>query len=501
MPPEFILAVDQGTTNTKAMLVDRGGYVVFQIAESLSVMHPRAGFVEQDANEIWHSVKKAMLECVAYARNLNGIVSGITISNQRETAVAWERGHVPIAYGPAVSWQCRRSAEICERLTEQHARIQELTGLPVDPLATAGKWAWMLEQDASLRAAVDRDEVCFGNIDSWLLANLTRGKEHATDHSNASRTALFDLKRLDWSDELLGLFGISRSVMPELRPSASLFGVCTAFAEIEGVPVVAMIGDSHAALFGHGSYRAGAVKATYGTGSSLMMLTDSLPDANTTLARTIAWSLKAEDVAFALEGNIAMTGSAVAWVGEFLGMTDPVDGAVALAGSVSDAAGLVFVPSMVGLGAPYWDTRARGVLANLERTHKAAHLARAAVDAIAFQVADVLFAMEKASGIAIPELRVDGGATRNDVLMQFQADLIQRPVLRSSNESLSALGAAWLGGLTLGWWKSLDEIEALTHIEDRFEPQVSKACAATRYAEWKLAVARARLREPIGVAA
>jgi glycerol kinase len=501
MPLEFILAVDQGTTNTKAVLVDRSGRSVFQTAESLTLMHPQAGFVEQDADGIWNSVRKVMLECVAHVQRVDGHVMGIAISNQRETAVAWRRGNELVAYGHAVSWQCRRSTEIVDRMSDRHEAIRDITGLPVDPLATAGKWTWMLKHDEALRAAVPRGEVCFGNVDAWLLANLTGGKVHATDHSNASRTALFDLAQLDWSEDMLEAFEIPRSVLPKVHSSASVFGICTSIQGLEGVPIVAMIGDSHAALFGHGSYVASAVKATYGTGSSLMMLTGSLPGPGTSLARTIAWSREEHGVTFALEGNIAMTGSSVAWVGEFLGLPEPVSGTVALAASVTDAAGLVFVPGMVGLGAPYWDTRTRGLMANLERFHKAAHLARAAVDSIAFQVADVLFAMEDTSRTAIPELRVDGGATRNDALMQFQADIIQRPVLRSSNELLSALGAAWLGGFTLGWWTSLDQVEALTQGGDRFEPRMARAYAESRHDEWKLAVSRARLLKPMGEAA
>jgi len=500
MPHGFILAVDQGTTNTKALLVDRNGRAVFQASEGLGLVYPQAGFVEQDANAIWDSVRKVMGECVAHARSVGAEVEGIAISNQRETAVAWRRESSPVPFGNAVSWQCRRSTEVCERLAAQHELIREVTGLPVDPLATAGKWTWMLEHDAALRAAVESGEACVGNVDAWLLANLANGVVHATDHSNASRTALFDLAGLEWSETMLGLFGVPLSVLPEIRASASVFDTCTAIDGLEGVPIVAMIGDSHAALFGHGSYAAGAVKATYGTGSSLMMLADALPAASGALARTVAWS-SSDGMRYALEGNIAMTGSAVAWVGEFLGLREPVEDAVALAASVSDAAGLMFVPGMAGLGAPYWDSKARGLIGNLERSHKAAHLARAAVDAIAFQVADVLFAMEEASGIAISELRVDGGATRNNSLMQFQADVLQRPVVRSSNELLSALGAAWLGGLTLGWWSSLDEVEKLAQGGDRFEPAMTRGLAAERYAEWKLAVARAQLQNVAEVAA
>jgi glycerol kinase len=330
-------------------------------------------------------------------------------------------------------------------------------------------------------------------VDSWLLYNLTGGKLHATDSTNASRTALLSLDTLAWDDALLSLFAIPRAALPQILPSNGDFGACSAIPALRGVPIAAAIGDSHAALAGHGCYDAGVVKATYGTGSSLMMLTPELSSAGGRLARTVAWSAQG-CTRFALEGNIAMSGAALQWVGEFLGLPRPIDDAAALAATVPDAAGLVLVPAMLGLGAPHWDTAARGLAAHLERSHTAAHLARAAVDAIAFQVVDVLQAMEEASGCRLPVLLADGGATRNDALMQLQADLLGRPVHRSAQEDLSARGTALLAGLTLGWWRSFAELAALPISVQTFNPQMSAEARERLLGSWRLAVRRARLK-------
>jgi glycerol kinase len=488
-----VLAIDQGTTNTKALLVGRGGLPVFRASVPVDLLQPHSNLIEQAPSDLWQSVRAVIKQCASFAKDVGLAVEGIAISSQRETAVAWRAGRDVAAIGNAISWQCRRSAEVCDRLAPHHLLIRQVTGLPVDPLATAGKWTWLLEHSSEVRSAAESGQLRFGNVDAWLLANFTGGESHATDHSNASRTALFDLRSLKWSEELLSIFGISRAALPEVKSSASQFGTCTTIPELDGVPVVAMIGDSHAALFGHGSYVPGAVKATYGTGSSLMMLTPALLEESASLARTIAWSY-GDRVQFAMEGNITMTGSAVQWVGEFLGLTNPIADTVALANSVPDSDGIVFVPAMVGLGAPYWDANARGTISNLGRSHTAAHLARAALDSIAFQIADVFLAMEKATSVAMPTLRADGGATRNSDLMQFQSDILCRPVLRSSNEELSGLGAAWLGGLTLGWWNSLDEIEYIPHPSERFEPSMPAAKRELLYSKWQLAVDRARLQ-------
>ena len=276
MASGVVLAIDQGTTNTKALLVGRDGLPVFRASAPVSLLQPQPDFIEQDPSGLWQSVCEVIRQCVAFAKERALPVEGIAISSQRETAVAWRAGRDVAAIGKAISWQCRRSTAICDRLALHHPLIRRITGLPVDPLATAGKWTWMLEHSCEVRGAADSGDLRFGNVDAWLLANLTGGDCHATDHSNASRTALYDLRTLSWSGELLSIFGIPRATLPEVKPSASPFGRCTAIPELNGVPVVAMIGDSHAALFGHGSYVPGAVKATYGTGSSLMMLTSAL---------------------------------------------------------------------------------------------------------------------------------------------------------------------------------------------------------------------------------
>jgi glycerol kinase len=498
MAGEWILAIDQGTTNTKAVLVDRAGEVVFRISEPVEILQPQAGWVEQDPLALWRSVVQVMTECARHAGRMRGSIAGIAIANQRETALMWRRGAQtaeaagePI--GNAITWQCRRSAPVCERLRGDAGRIQTTTGLPLDPLLSATKWAWALEQKPDLRTEVESGEVFLGNVDAWLLYNLTADQVHTTDHTNASRTALMTLAKLDWDPQMMELFAIPRNGLPMVRPSSGEFGKCAAIPELAGVPIVAMIGDSHAALVGHGCYESGTVKATYGTGSSLMMLTPDLVGESKHLARTVAWS-NTTGARFALEGNIAMSGAALQWVGEFLGLAHPIEDAAALAATVPDAASLVLIPAMVGLGAPHWDATARGVACNLERSHTAAHLARAAVDAIAFQVADVLEAMEDAANVKLPVLLADGGATRNDTLMQMQADVIGRPVHRSSQEDLSARGAALLGGLALGWWSGLDEVAPLQNRAKVFEPGMSRTERDKLRNAWRLAVRRARLR-------
>ena len=490
MATDCILAIDQGTTNTKVLLCDRRGEAIFKTASPVALLQPEAGYVEQDPVTLWESVRCAIRAAIRFAGTANAAIAAIAISNKRETAVAWDAvSGEPLEN--AVGWQCGRSAPICERLASHSARIRARTGLPLAPLISTGKWAWLLENSSRVQAACRQGTLHFGNVDSWLIHQLTGGAVHATDLTNASRTGLLNLESLDWDSELLALFGIPRAAMPELRPSAGEFGVCEAIQELHGVPVLAAIGDSHAAMFGHGRFAPGSIKATYGTGSSLMALTGDLLTDTPTLARTIAWSFGGA-TQFALEGNIAMTGSAVQWAGEFLGFADPAAEVARLAESVADSAGVYFVPAMVGLGAPHWDAGARGAITGLARNHTAAHFARAALEAIAFQVVDVAFAIEAASGAQLTELRADGGATRNSMLMQFQADILGRTVMRSSNEELSAIGAAWLAGLALGWWSSPAEISSMADSGERFTPAMPEAARSALYAGWTDAVARVR---------
>jgi glycerol kinase len=494
MTEGLILAIDQGTTNTKALLVGESGTPVFRASAPVSLIQSPQGFLEQDPLLLWESVLKATGECVGYARATGSAIEGIGISNQRETAVAWNAiTGMPVAN--AVSWQCGRGTGICQRLASQSPKFphqfRARTGLPLAPLVSACKWAWLLENEWCIKALAGENRLRLGTVDSWLIHQLTRGAVHATDFSNASRTGLLNLETLGWDSELLETFGIPQDAMPSLKSSAGRFGTCTAIPALDGVPVLAAIGDSHAAMFGHGCYAPGTVKATYGTGSSLMALTSALIADTPALARTIAWALNGR-AQFALEGNIPMTGAAVQWVGEFLHLPNPAADAAGLAATVETSGGVYFVPAMVGLGAPYWDAQARGAIVGLGRAHTSAHLARAALDAIAYQVADVFFTMEQAMGAPIRELYADGGATRNESLMQFQADILGRAVLRSSNEELSALGATWLAGLQLGWWSSVEELAALPRTEDVFPPGMSEGERVRLYGGWANAVHRTR---------
>jgi glycerol kinase len=490
MPSGLVLAIDQGTTNTKALLVAKSGQPVFRVSYPVALIHGGHGHIEQDPLALWESVKRAIGDCVLYASQTSASIEAVAISNQRETALAWDaETGMPLAH--AISWQCGRSDEICQRLKPHAVSIRKRTGLPLATLISAGKWTWLMENNAGAQAAAKAGTLGLGTVDSWLLHLFTEGMVHATDFSNASRTGLLNLDRLTWDGELLELFRIPLASMPELKSSSGFFGICRVIPGLEGVPILAAIGDSHAAMFGHGRYFPGAAKATYGTGSSLMALTAGLAADLPALARTVAWSINGQ-TQFALEGNIAMTGSAVQWVGEFLQLPDPTECAASLAATVTDAAGVYFVPAMVGLGAPHWDASARGTISGLSLAHTAAHLAHAAVDAIAYQVADVFNAMEDAASLDLPALHADGGATRNGALMQFQADILGKPVWRSANEELSAIGAAWLAGLALGWWTSPKELAELPQAIDPFSPTMDAPKRHGFYSGWKAAVKRAR---------
>jgi glycerol kinase len=490
MSSGLILAIDQGTTNTKALLVDRSGAPVFRTSSSLAIVTTREGHVEQDPDALWDSVRAVSATAAHRAETMGVHIEALAISNQRETAIAWSASTgAPLA--EAISWQCGRSAAICDRLAGKADLLRQRTGLPLAPLISAGKWAWLIGNNPAVRKAKDESDLRLGTVDSWLIRCLTNSDNHVTDLTNASRTGLLNLERRAWDSDLLELFDIPAWALPELRASAGDFGACRTLPDLGEIPILAAVGDSHAAMFGHGHFAPGSVKATYGTGSSLMALTSALPLNTPSLARTIAWSAR-ESTQFALEGNIPMTGSAVQWLGELLTLSDPASRIAELASTVGDADGIYFVPAMLGLGAPHWDAKARGSITGLARQHMAAHLARAALDAIAYQVADVFFAMESAAAMNLNELLVDGGATRNKTLMQFQADILGRPVLRSCNEELSAIGAAWLAGIELGWWKSLSDLSSIAGDVDRFEPRMRDDERLVRYRGWADAVAGVR---------
>ncbi len=491
-PIGTILAIDQGTTNTKALLVNLQGEVIAQASRPVTQSYPRPGWVEQDAIELWQSVREAMDECLSAVETAP---VAIAITNQREAALLWERqSGQPL--GPVIGWQCRRTTDFCAHLREQGlaALLAERTGLAIDPLFSASKMRWLLDHSINGRQRGERGEVCLGTIDSWVLWNLTGGQAHACDMTNAARTQLFDIHTLDWSEELLALFEIPLAALPDVRPSSGYFGSSVANGRLPaGVPIVALIGDSHAALFGQAGFRPGTIKATYGTGSSLMTPTSEAVLSKHGLSTTIAWALDHERVTYALEGNISVSGAAVQWLGEFLGLEHAAEQVAELAGRVQSAEGLYLVPAFVGLGAPYWNDAARGLISGITRSTSAAHLARAALDAIAYQVRDVFEVMQAEVGTELNVLLADGGASRNTLLMQFQANILGRPVLQHVTVDASALGAAYLAGLATGHWQTLDEIMQLPRSQILFEPRMAAPDREALYQGWQAAVARALL--------
>lgn len=493
MTGNYILALDQGTTNTKAVLVDWVGKIVYRTSVPMSVAVTSAGYVEQDANQIWLACCKVLRSC---GEKVGAeAIAGIGITNQRETVVLWNRrSGEPVA--PAVVWQCRRSAERCAQLLREGKEplIQRLTGLRVDPLSSASKVEWLLDHTEGLRARAEAGEVCLGTVDSWLIYKLTAGAVHATDASNASRTQLFNLAEGRWDEEMLRMFRIPAVMLPSVVTSSGVIGETAAEGGVPGgIPIASAIGDSHAALVGHGVFFPGPVKATYGTGSSLMTLCTDAGVADGVLARTVAWSRDGK-LQYALEGNITMTGASVQWVGDFIQSKSAVRTALDLAASVNDSGGVYLVPAMNGLGAPYWDSEARGAIFGLTRTSTVAHLACAAIEAIAHQVADVFEEMQRRQPGMASALYADGGASENSELMQLQADLLGQPVLRSRCAELSALGAAWLAGLGVGTWSSFAELAAMVPERDVFEPKLATKTREDIRRGWHLAVERTRLQ-------
>lgn len=487
---KLVLAVDQGTTNTKAVLVDRAGSVRARASRPLSISFPQPGWVEQDARALWCSVAEAAAECLAMAGGIE--IAAIGISNQRESVVVWDRRTGEPA-GPCIVWQCRRTAEFCEQLRSRglDGVVRDRSGLPLDPLFSASKIRWLLDHIPDGLARASAGDLCAGTVDSWLLWNLTGGAVHATDASNASRTQLLNLEQVAWDPELLQAFDVPPACLPEIRSSTGVVGYTAAGGPLpSGVPVAALIGDSHAALFGHAAFTPGAVKGTYGTGSSLMTPLDRVAPSRHGLATTVAWAEPGR-VRYALEGNITNTGGTVQWLAGFLGLRGAEDIA-ALAAGVPDTGGVYLVPAFAGLGAPHWDAGARGLVSGLTRGATPAHVARAAIESIAYQIRDVFEAMRQDAGMPLPALYADGGASRNDMLMQFQADILNCPVIRSSSADLSAVGAAWLAGLAVRYWSSKEELEALPRATTRFEPAMPDTRRAELTGGWLDALSRAR---------
>ncbi len=490
-----VLALDQGTTSSRALVFDRSANVLAVAQEEFRQIYPQPGWVEHDPREIWSSqlavARRALEQC-----NLSlGDIAAIGITNQRETTVVWDRktGN-PIAN--AIVWQDRRTASYCEELARagHGPMIQEKTGLVIDAYFSGSKIRWLLENVPGARAKAEAGELAFGTVDSWLIWQLSAGKLHITDVSNASRSMLFNLAKAQWDDELLKLLDVPRSMLPEVRASSECYGETQ--AELFGAPIkiAGIAGDQQAALFGQNCVSNGMVKNTYGTGCFMLMhIGDSPKPSRHKLLTTTAWQLGAKGKCeFAYEGSIFIAGAAVQWLRDGLGVIKSSRDVERLATSVPDTGGVYLVPAFAGLGAPHWDPHARGTIVGLTRGSTAAHIARAALEGIAFQVADVLDAMREDCGIPIAQLRVDGGAAANDLLMQFQADLLQAPVVRPKIIETTALGAAYLAGLAVGFWKDKEEIAKVWQTDRVFEPSMSQSEVDSRRGRWQAALERAK---------
>ncbi len=494
-----ILALDQGTTSSRAILFDQTGTVMGVSQREFRQHYPQGGWVEHDATEIWNTQLAVAREVLEKCNLPATEVAAIGITNQRETTVVWDRktGH-PIHH--AIVWQDRRTAGYCDQLrADGHAEmISQRTGLVVDAYFSATKLRWLLDNVSGARAKAEAGELAFGTIDSWLLWNLSGGELHVTDISNASRTMLMNLETGQWDDRLLELFHIPRSVLPEIRSTSEVFGKSRLDLLGAAIPLGGAAGDQQSALFGQNCTRHGMAKNTYGTGCFMLMNIGNQPQASKLkLLTSVAWRTPS-GTQYALEGSVFIAGAAIQWLRDGLGIIKSSSEVEALASQVSDSDGVYMVPAFAGLGAPHWDAYARGTIVGLTRGTTSSHLARAALEGIAFQVADVLTAMQSDSGIAIQELRVDGGACANNLLMQFQADIMQSPVVRPHVIETTALGAAFFAGLAVGFWKSSDEIQSIWKAERIFEPKMQPDDAAERRVRWSEALERSRSWEKPG---
>lgn len=485
---KYILALDQGTTSSRAIVFNHSGRPVASAQKEFTQIYPKPGWVEHDPEEIWSTQAGVATEVLALAGLKSSDVAGIGITNQRETTVVWNRLTGKPVYN-AIVWQDRRTAEFCDRLKAEgtDSLILERTGLIVDAYFSATKIKWILDNVGGARELAARGELAFGTVDSWLVWNLTRGKLHITDVSNASRTMLFNIHTLEWDRELLSVFDIPESMLPAVKSSSEIYGSTEGQFSSE-IPVAGIAGDQQAALFGQMCIEPGMVKNTYGTGCFMMMNIGNKPIASKSrLLTTVAWKI-GNETRYAFEGSIFIAGAVVQWLRDSLGVIAKSADVEALAAKVSDSDGVYFVPAFAGLGAPYWNQHARGTIVGITRGSTTAHIARAALDSIAFQTFEVLQAMEKDSGIDIRELRVDGGATVNNNLMQFQADLLQASVIRPEITETTALGAAYLAGLATGYWKNIDEISKQWQIDRTFVPVMPHEHTESLIRGWKRAI-------------
>lgn len=492
---KYILAIDQSTSATKAILFTREGKLYGRTTVAHQQFYPQLGYVEHDPMEIFENTLRAIKKVMAEANMSEDNLEVISITNQRETSLIWDKTTgVPIAN--AAVWQCLRGADICNELKSKGYSdlIRSKTGLVIDPYFSASKLKWTMDNTVGLKEKAEKGELLLGTMDSWLLWKFTNGKVHATDFSNASRTMLFNIKTLDWDDEIIEIFGLKRNMFPQVRFSDEIFGyTSTNVIFSKPLPIAGLLGDSHGALFGQNCFLPGMAKATYGTGSSIAMnIGATALDAPEGLVTSVGFGINGK-VDYIFEGNIHCTGDTINWLKNEMGLINSASETEGLANSVDSTNGTYLVPAFVGLGAPYWDNSARASILGMNRDTTKAHVVRAALESIAYQVKDLIDLMVQDGGIELKELRVDGGPTRNNFLMQFQSDMLGRDVVRSTIEEVSALGAAFMAGLASGFWGSLDEIKALYSSDHTFSAVMDARENKKLYAGWKKAVERTRL--------
>jgi len=489
----LVLSLDQGTTSSRAILFDSSGAIVDVAQQEFPQIYPQAGWVEHDPAQIWASQVGVAVEVLGRAGVGPRDVAAIGIAVQRETTIVWDRATGQPVYH-AIVWQDRRTAERCERLKADGAEalVRERTGLVIDPYFSATKIAWILEHVPGARRRAEAGELACGTVDSWLIWNLTGGRVHATDASNASRTLLFNIRTGRWDDELLRLFDVPASLLPQVRGSSEVYGVATTVPGLAGVPIAGVAGDQQAALFGQLSLHPGLAKCTFGTGCFLLQYLGREPiPSRHRLLTTVAWARDGA-LEYAFEGSVFVGGAVVQWLRDGLGFITRSSDVEALAASVPDTAGVFLVPAFAGLGAPHWDPYARGAIVGLTRGTTRAHIARAALESIGYQVADLVDAMRADAPDHAGELRVDGGAARNDLLMQFQADMLGVPVVRPQVTETTALGAAYLAGLAVGTWTSVEQLDDQWRVDRRFEPGIPASQREARRARWHEAVDRSK---------
>ncbi len=491
-PVKYLLAFDQGTTSSRAILFDQSGTIQGVAQKEFPQHYPQPGWVEHDPLEIWSSQLSVATEVLSRQSVNAGDIAGIGITNQRETTVVWERESGQPIY-PAIVWQDRRTAEFCRRMGQDHGPlITERTGLIPDAYFSASKIGWILDHVEGARARAETGQLAAGTIDSWLVFKLTGGRLHLTDVSNASRTMLFNLKTLDWDQELLELFGVPAALLPEVRESSEVYGETEPELLGKAIPLAGIAGDQQSALFGQMCLEKGLSKNTYGTGCFMLLNTGSEPlPSKSRLLTTVAWKRQGQ-VQYAFEGSVFIAGAVVQWLRDGLQLIRSAPEVEALASSVEDNGGVYLVPAFAGLGAPHWDQYARGTIVGLTRGATAGHIARAALEGIAFQVADVLEAMRADSGLELKELRVDGGASTNNLLMQLQADILGVPTVRPKVTETTALGAAYLAGLAVNYWNSTDELVAQWEVDRRFEPSLPPEHVGRMKQAWQRALERSK---------